>query len=66
LLAIKNSKIVLNSKYRFVYLLIGFSGVIGLAYLIVDTYPFIDPGYVLLIAAADMVFFFLAYKTYPL
>jgi hypothetical protein len=46
--------------------LIGFSGVIGLAYLIVDTYPFIDPGYVLLIAAADMVFFFLAYKTYPL
>jgi len=48
-----------------VYLLIGFLGFIGLVYLVVDTYPFIDPGYVLLIATADMVFFYLAYKTYP-
>jgi hypothetical protein len=56
---------VLNAKFRFVYLFIGLAGLASLIYLVLDSYPFINPGYVLLIASVDMVFFFLAYKIYP-
>jgi hypothetical protein len=36
-----------------------------LIYLAITTYPRIEPAYVLLITVPDMVFFYLAYKTYP-
>ena len=55
----------MNPKFRSVYLL---GGVIGLALLIweaANTFPDIDPIHVLVIAVPDLVFFFLAYKTYP-
>ena len=55
----------MNPKFRYVYLLAGASGLALLVYLTVTTYPRIDPGYVLLITIPDMLFFYLAYKTYP-
>jgi hypothetical protein len=55
----------MSTRFRFVYLLIGFVGLALLGYLAFDTYPYINFGHVLLITTGDMVFFFLAYKTYP-
>ena len=56
----------MNPKYRFVYLLLGFIGLGYLAYHIITTFEDgVNPGFVLLITIPDMVFFFLAYKTYP-
>ena len=55
----------MNPKYRSLYLLIGFAGFAFLGYDAFIAYPDINPLRVLLIAAPDMVFFFLAYRTYP-
>ena len=55
----------MNTKYRSLYLSLGFLGLLMLIYSIVDALPDINPGTVLLIAIPDFVIFFLAYKTYP-
>ncbi|MDF2432988.1 MAG: hypothetical protein JWP44_2619 [Mucilaginibacter sp.] len=55
----------MNPKFRYVYLLGGVLGLALLIYQIVDNFPDFNPGMVLLITVPDMVFFFLAYKTYP-
>ena len=55
----------MNPKYRSLYLLIGFAGFAFLGYDAFIAYPDINPLRVLLIAFPDMVFFFLAYRTYP-
>ena len=55
----------MNPKYRAVYLLGGVIGLLVLAYVTYVTYPFINAGYTLFITVPSMVFFYLAYKTYP-
>ena len=55
----------MNTKYRSLYLSLGFFGLLMLIYSIVDALPDINPGTVLLIAIPDFVVFFLAYRTYP-
>jgi hypothetical protein len=54
-----------NPKFRFFYLLLATAGLAFLIYLIIDTFSDIDPLDTLLISLADMLFFYLAYKTYP-
>jgi lipopolysaccharide export LptBFGC system permease protein LptF len=57
----------MNPRYRFIYLLFGFAGLAFLIYHIVSTFSeTLNPGAILLIAVPDLVFFFLAYKTYPI
>ncbi len=58
-------KLFMSTRFRFVYLLIAFIGLGLLGYLAFDTYPYINFGHILLVTSGDMVFFFLAYKTYP-
>ena len=55
----------MNPKYRVFYLLGGAAGLALLIYQSIITYPDINPASVLIITIPDMVFFFLAYKTYP-
>jgi len=56
----------MNPKFRSIYLLLGFTGLLYLVYHAISTFADgINPISVLLIAIPDMVFFFLAYKTYP-
>ncbi|HEY5325461.1 MAG TPA: hypothetical protein VIJ27_00535 [Mucilaginibacter sp.] len=60
----------MNPKYRSIYLLLGFAGLVYLFYhLIVDFSLWgtrgLNPGVILLIALPDFALFFLAYKTYP-
>ncbi|WP_428330541.1 hypothetical protein [Mucilaginibacter sp.] len=55
----------MNPKFRNLYLFLGFIGLAFLAYELVDTYADINPLSILLISLPDMVFFYLAYKTYP-
>ena len=56
----------MNTKFRLFYLIAGFTGLAYLAYHAISTYADgINPASILLIAVPDMVFFFLAYKTYP-
>jgi hypothetical protein len=55
----------MNPKFRFVYLLLGFVGLGFLIYQVMSTLPDINPISVLIITVPDMLFFFLAYKTYP-
>jgi hypothetical protein len=55
----------MNPKYRPLYLTIAFAGLMFLAYDAVIAFPDINPLRTLLIAFPDMVFFFLAYRTYP-
>lgn len=55
----------MNPKYRYLYLSLGAIGLILLFYQIISNLPEIDPVRVLLIAVPDMLFVFLAYKTYP-
>lgn len=55
----------MNPKYRYLYLSIGAIGLILLFYQVISNLPDIDPLKVLVIAAPDMLFVFLAYKTYP-
>ncbi len=55
----------MNPKYRYLYLSIGAIGFILLFYQIISDLPEIDPIRILCISVPDMVFFYLAYKTYP-
>lgn len=55
----------MNPKYRYLYLSVGAAGLILLIYQIISNLPEIDPVRILLIAVPDMLFVFLAYKTYP-
>jgi hypothetical protein len=54
----------MNPKYRLIYLVLGFAGLIVLIYHLA-TNLFEYPGEVLMIAIPDMILFFCAYKTYP-
>ncbi len=56
----------MNPKFRFFYLLGGTVGLALLIYQAITTYPDINPASVLFITIPDMIFFFLAYKTYPI
>jgi len=56
---------VLNAKFRMAYILCGIIGYIFLFYYMMDTLPYSNYAEIMLIAAGDMVFFALAYKTYP-
>jgi len=55
----------MNALLRVVFILIGIAGLGLLGYNTVLTFPDINPIDVLVITIPDMVFFFLAYKTYP-
>jgi hypothetical protein len=55
----------MNPKYRYLYLTVGAIGLILLIFQIISNLPEIDPVRILLIAVPDMLFVFLAYKTYP-
>ncbi len=56
---------MINPKFRSLYLFIAVAGFAFLVYRIADTFSDIDPQDTLFISLADMVFFYLAYKTYP-
>jgi len=55
----------MSPKYRYLYLTVGAIGLILLFYQIISNLPEIDPVRILVIAVPDMLFVFLAYKTYP-
>jgi hypothetical protein len=55
----------MNPKYRFISLFLGFTGLAALIFEMVTQVYHIDPRMVLLIAIPDMLFFYIAYKTYP-
>jgi len=55
----------MNPKFRYLYLLGGVAGLALLIYQAITTFPDINPIHILVITIPDMVFFFLAYKTYP-
>lgn len=60
----------MNPKYRSIYLLFGFAGLIYLIYQIIINFALfgaegINPVSILIVAVPDLAFFFLAYKTYP-
>lgn len=55
----------MNPKYRLLYLSIAFAGFLFLGYDTFIAYPDLNPLRVLLIAFPDLIFFFLAYRTYP-
>ena len=55
----------MDAKFRVLYLVVGTAGLIYLVYFLIATFPNADPMRVLVITIPDMLFFFLAYKTYP-
>lgn len=55
----------MNPKFRALYLIFGTIGLALLIFEVVLGLPNIDPVMVLAIAVPDMLFFYLAYKTYP-
>lgn len=56
----------MNPKFRSVYLLLGFTGLLYLVYHAITTFADgLNPVSILLIAIPDLVLFYLAYKTYP-
>ena len=55
----------MNPKFRLVYLIIGFTGLAALILQFLINLPDINEVIILYIAVPDMLFFFLAYKTYP-
>ena len=56
----------MDPKYRLIYLLLGFTGLIYLVCQVLFTMSAeLNLGLILLIAIPDLVFFYLAYKTYP-
>jgi hypothetical protein len=55
----------MDAKFRVLYLVAGAAGLIYLVYFMVATFPNVDPVRTLVITVPDMLFFFLAYKTYP-
>jgi hypothetical protein len=55
----------MSSLLRFLYLVLGIAGLVLLVYRVIETFPDINPIDVLVITVPDMLFFFLAYRTYP-
>jgi hypothetical protein len=55
----------MTSLLRFVYLICGIAGLAVLVYRVIETFPDVNPIDMLVITVPDMLFFFLAYKTYP-
>ena len=55
----------MNSKFRPLYLLAGFAGLLFLLFRIVADIQNLDLVLVIAIAVPDMFFFYLAYLTYP-
>ena len=55
----------MDSKFRILYLLFGFAGLAFLIFNLITTIQDINPLSVLSITVPDLVFFLLAYKTYP-
>jgi hypothetical protein len=55
----------MNPKYRFISLFWGFLGLAVLAFELIANANHFDPMMILYIAVPDMVFFSIAYKTYP-
>jgi hypothetical protein len=55
----------MNPKFRPLYLIAGAIGLISLIYYAITNTSNMDPAAVLAISLPDMVFFYLAYKTYP-
>ena len=55
----------MNYVLRFVYLLLGIAGLGLLGYQVIETFPDVDPIDILVITIPDLLFFFLAYRTYP-
>ena len=55
----------MNALLRVIFVLIGIAGLGLLGYDTVMTFPDINPVNVLVITIPDLLFFFLAYKTYP-
>jgi hypothetical protein len=60
----------MNPKYRSIYLILGFAGLVYLLYHLIANFALfgtdgLNPGVILLIALPDLALFFLAYKTYP-
>ncbi len=55
----------MNTKFRSLYLVLGFGGLLLLIYHAIASYPEINPASVLAITLPDMLFFYLAYRTYP-
>jgi hypothetical protein len=56
----------MDPKYRTLYLLLGFAGLAFLIFHLITTFQDLNPVSVLSITVPDMVFFLLAYKTYPI
>ncbi|TWJ02216.1 hypothetical protein JN11_01188 [Mucilaginibacter frigoritolerans] len=55
----------MDAKFRLLYLLAGSAGLVYLFYYLIASFPNVDPAHVLVITIPDMLFFFLAYRTYP-
>ena len=55
----------MSSLLRFLYLVLGIAGLVLLVYRVIETFPDVNPIDMLVITVPDMLFFFLAYKTYP-
>ena len=55
----------MNPKYRSLYLTLGFAALAFLIYTLISSYPDLNPAKILIITIPDIVFFFLAYRTYP-
>jgi hypothetical protein len=55
----------MDTKFRFLYLLVAGAGLVYLFYFVITTFPNVDLARVLLITIPDMLFFFLAYRTFP-
>jgi hypothetical protein len=56
---------IMDPRYRVIYLVGGFAFLLLLGYEIVSSFPEINPKDVLKFTVPSLVFFFLAYKTYP-
>jgi hypothetical protein len=55
----------MSPKFRLLYLFLGFAGLLCSINYIITNFPAISSSTVLLITVPGLVFFFLAYKTYP-
>ena len=56
---------IMNSKFRPLFLLLGFAGLFLLLFQLIANIQNLDLVLVLTIAVPDMFFFYLAYLTYP-
>jgi hypothetical protein len=56
---------MMNAKFRPLYLLVGFAGLFFLFFRIIADLQNLDLVLVISVAVPDMLFFYLAYLTYP-